>query len=931
MVQYESQGLFVGLISYPFNVDGAELYNKVLRELFKQHKTDYLRNLSDSTDDSLYQPAAYRMFGSNGLAVLSLMDEFAFGARIFNPSHVDLATETADHFQYKCVALTGSSEQFLKNRSYLLPRAKKTFLRKNKRYPFIGIIRIKVECRLLFGHGIDVTRAIKKRTEVLKKDLIIKTKGRRDESRAQLESIIVDSYDSDELLMVAFANSFRILDSYFRDIRRMEARELKGIRWGKDGDLKTKHVCTACHMSYGYDYEFSFSKFPKKNFMEWAVEDDQDTENPHERLYRVQCIVEPNPGHQAALCKDLEKGPLFPSLVPPCEKTVTGGSVVKFRIALEDIDALHKAAREPAGIQGHIRRIKLVLEARRDFGGEHPAEKELDLLNEQQQPLIKEENKQRIKKQLRLLSISKITRERALALIDILNDCGRNPLQRLYFKLLTPAVENLETILKDFNDPDPEMPLEDIQHIEGRINSEINALETAIYNRMYNKMTPNAVLEYGGGIQQFLQAFGHAFRELVRVFSPDIADRQYLIISDAVKEFSTRSHTELNINHFIYPQLFCLTTWKEASNYTLQVLDKFEQSIATPSVMTKRKAEAFDVFQKLLRSDKALFELKNLVLNSISLQRNDHIYQTFEKLIDRSFLRYTLHDYVVYHFAFQRNFELMWRVNWKTFLQTSSCYSQRGVIHRVDFIYLMLRLMMVAYREKEETRKKRIWLFLDKARTFCPDPLLIPLWAECFDKLKQITEKTYKALTLYSFQETGDTLINWSENVLVDNEKILDEKRMKVFSSHLAISIIDAFSNQNSENIDLTEVSLASREASIETIKNGIVNQSLSFMDFDEVNPATPNNVICLMSAFLRAIDELDAKPSSVLVNATPRDANGEIHFDAIKSLKGHISGVTADPIGGFMIPESENRRKFFVYRTIFYRTLWDLSYRSLP
>lgn len=919
MVQYDFKGLFLGLISYPFHLDGGDLYRQVFKKLFEQHKNEYLGKFAVQ-EENLYIPAAYRLFGSNGLAILSLIDEFAFSSRIFNSNHVSLG-KAADRYQYKCTALTGSSECLDDKILDLETLAKRTFLRSEKRYPFIGILRIKLDCWLLFGHGADTTRAVKKQVKKLTDDLAT----RLEKDLPSLETIVVDSYDCDELLVVSFADSFRKLDALFTAIRGIKAGDLKeDVRWENGEDSVIEHICVATHCSYGYDVDFFSQRKGKPSFLKWDKAADWNEKGTPR--YCVLCLIESNPGHEASLDRELKKLPFLLPLSNPPQETVTGGSVFKIWIPLEQINHLHQAVRvRNDGIQGHIRRIKLVLER-----GPHEMKEDTPVIQKHSYlgdgPMISDRTKKRILTKLTQLGISKITRERTLALVDMLNDCGNNPLQWFYCELLKPAVENLEKNLEDFLNPEASKPLEELPEIEQYLNSEINALEAAIYNRVYNKMTPNAVLEYGGGIQQFLNAFEFAYRQLVMVFCPDsrMADRQFIIISGAVKEFSTRTHTELNINHLLYPQLFCLTPWKESSNYSLQVLNEGRIKSGKGTPKTRGKMNTFHVFRALLQSSKGMYELRQLVLSRIPLPRTNPVYRQFEYFLNPEFLSYALHDFIIYHFAFQRDFDLMWRVYWKTFLQTSSNYSRRGIVRREDFIHLMLRLMMVAFRERE-TNKNRFdqnLKILDKNASLPPDPLLTPMWMECFEDLRTISEITCNALEDYNFQELGEEL------VILCETRFINRRDPASFAPYLWQKI----PKKAGARKGVSERFLNKRLGKIDKIQKKIVERTLSFSDFiDTGYPASPDHVICLFSAFLRAVDGIDVHPDTVSVHATPRKDTGDIQFKIIEKDKGGvISGVTADPIGGFLIPKPENRDKYFAYRAILYRTLWDLSYRSI-
>lgn len=153
-MKFEKEGLFIGLVKFAFHIDGKQLFDGIFSPfLTTQHKTNYLSRLTSKTQpEYLYKPRAYRMFGSHGLAILALIDDYAFCSRIFNAGHIDVQ-DNDDSVkkinQYTTVVLTGSSETFDDDKSnddYLKKRALKTFLLSDgqKKYPFIGIMRIKL-------------------------------------------------------------------------------------------------------------------------------------------------------------------------------------------------------------------------------------------------------------------------------------------------------------------------------------------------------------------------------------------------------------------------------------------------------------------------------------------------------------------------------------------------------------------------------------------------------------------------------------------------------------------------------------------------------------------------------------------------------------------------------------------------------------------
>lgn len=923
-MKFEEEGLFVGLVSFPFFIDGGAIFKNIFNVFFqKQHREEYLEKLSPGLDPALYNPAAYRMFGNHGLAILALIDDYAFCSRIFNSGHIRVDDDSQCDNMYKSIALTGFSEPFTDSESYLYERAKNTFLLPSdcnqKRYPFIGIIRIKLEYSLLNGKGSRMTTAIKKRIEELKEIVRtnIKEKALNKKTEVFLESIVVDAHDNDEMFAVAFSNSIHSLDTYLKEIRRIAVSDLDLIDF-KLPPKRIEHVCASCHMSYGYHYEFSFKRPDSGTFLHWDKE--SDSLSDQSSAYSVNCLIETKPGHRKDFCDYLNSiASDFSEKMFTFSKTVTGGSIVHFRIPLEEVETLHQlASSNSSGFRRHIRRIKLTLNDNHQHPNE-PAEKHDHCDGEVISNLLDNEFIQGIKTRLTEIGISKIVRERLLSLLDLFNDCGRNKLHLSYFRQLEPAIRNLIDLLDGFQENG-----ESLLRIENKLNEEISALETAFYNRMHNKMTPNTVLEYGGGIQQFLQAFGFAYREVVRVLSPSEAPKNYTMVTGVSKESSSRTHTELNINHIIYPQLFCVTTWKEASNFTIRLLDNSKVLTEKGNeFLPKTAITEFDVFRSFIKSKEVFAEILNLMIAQTDLMRSDAVFQMIKSILTPEAIKYSLHDYLAYHFAFCRDFELMWRYYLKIFLQTPSVYLRRGIIDKKQFVFVLLRLLLVAFREQDTMRKQHIMAFLKNQRFEPFDSSMSEIWLESFEKIESIAQNMCKNLQSYGYSNVSDNLIAYSEYQLA-------YWKSPGYASYLVQNGYDPV-NPPKTTSEAVSIILGSRIKHIDSIVTSIEDGSFDGSVFDD-SLNSPDNTISLMSAFLILIDNLDRDKGNkdIVAYTVPRNyKSGDIDYAILESILPYASNILADPIGGFVIPNHEIRKTYFAYRTLLYRSLWDLSYRS--
>ena len=920
-MRYEQEGLFIGLVSYPFYIDGKQLYTHVVEPFFRlQHRQFHLEKMTDPAisplDDCIYKPQAYRMFGTHGLAIFSLIDDFSFCSRIFNSSHIrpdqeEGASQNADNDgfpdedrkKYKAIVLTGTSETLsADDAAYLVPRAKDTFLAKTDIYPFVEIMRLKINSNLLFKKGVDLTRAIKRKASSYK--------------IGDIQSIIVDSYDNDELIIVIFSSSMGKLDSYTQRIRRMTCSCLRDTfkEWKGKTDC---HLFSAFHMSYGHHVDYSF-----KNESSLFRKPDAPSSK-----FEINCLIETKPGHRKKLIDYLRGKDSFKRLV--FHRTVTGGSIIRTCIPLSAIDDLHQMSHSEEAFKQHVRRIKLTLSDSSALRPHPSRESACPPPSAAMNNMLGEREIDDVRKKMLRLGVSKIVRERLLALLDLFNDCGRNKLQSYYFQQMEKPVRELSLMLDSFLQ---EGGARSLFEIENMLNEEITSLENAIYNRMLNNMTPNTILEYGGGIQQMLQGFNFAYQRMVELINPSSADKQYAFISGVAKESSDRSHTELNINHIIYPQLFATTGWKEASNFALSIMDSFgpssdyTSSSEAEDSLVNEVLWSFSVFNDLLFNDHEFEVIRSHLFTNLYHAYHDRVFQQLISLVQPSLIRYALCDYIVYHFAFQRNFELMWYNYFKVMLQTSSVYQRPGQIRTRPFLFILLRLMLVGLREQNEQRKERIDHFIQDSCAHPFDYLLSNVWLTCFSKTKTVAEYLLSALSSYDFPAVSERVVFLCELNLLSPDDGTSTKREK-------LRIADYLSPIKETEMTADEFISAfidRRKEKIDTLKAAFENLDIR----PELYPAqvtSPDNIVCLLHAFLLVIHDLDfdGKDHPYVHSLIRAEDTREIDLGKTKRYASVSSHILADPTGGFVIPDHAHRKKYFAYLTCLYQTLWDMSYKA--
>lgn len=947
MVDYhfEQNGLFLGFLSYPYYVDGREdIYLGVIEPFFEKHRERLNKRDSVDVETSLYNPRAYRMFGTQGLVVLSLIDDYSFCSRHFNKNHIRTLLEgrtvSEDSFKFKSIVVTGVTE-IKEGEPAINEKASDTFLRQNERYPFVGIIRLKIDHRILLGGGvknrggIKVIRAIKEKVHnVFENDKLYDVFVK--DSDVKSDYLVVDCFDNDEMTVVAFSNSVKFLIQFLGNVRNIKTditedqdKEDNIVYYDKNGILCDKHVFSYTYIGFGYDVD---KEECKTNFFE-SIGDEKDVS--------LNCLIETRPGHRDTYKHYLTNRFKYKDLIEVSEKIASGGSVLKATIKLHEIHKLEGLCKEKE-TKRDVRKMRVSLQD--PINGGEPDE----LLNHAENFKSKVVDKQLIetlKKKMKSVGISKIVRDRLLALFELYDSSKRNLIQTLYFEELSGIVDIFSTIIEDFaNNPNI-----DIKTIEGVLDGEITNMENACYDRIHNRKYAENLLEYSGGIQQHLTAFGYAYNKINTIISGGLDDKdRYTIITGADRVSSERTHLNLNINHILFPELFVTTVWKEASNKSVKFTgypydDVLKETSGFPfseegkeesDKANVRFKEILKTWQDFVKNEHSFAHIKNLILQKTDmLLNNDETFVEFKRILDQDLLLYFIKDYVVFHFAFQRDFEKMWYFSFKTLLQTTNCYHRLGKIKRVHLIYMLLRLFMVGYRLDQVNNNKKCKEFIISQRYKPFDCVLQECWLECYEKMEKIADYLYEKLCDYGFVEMSEFQITMCErNVEMLGWKGKNEKpeiECLVYSNTLLM--------QKALNLDLlitvNNKCVGNRKHIIESFEESMEKRVL----VDDENCNSLDFIICVLNSFVSEVYKMDLedKDKYYPIKSIPRDDNGEIiniweRGDAVyKELCCNMINIPCDTTGGFFLPQSKTREQYFALRTVFYRSLWNYRMKN--
>lgn len=886
MTHFEKQGLFLGLLSYPYNYDGKELYKK-LKTFFENHKNNLWKYETNSRENNItYKPAGYRMFGSQGLAILSIVDDYTFYNRHFNKNHIQSCIDCDDDLVFNTTVISGITES-QNQESYLIAKAKNTFLRENNKYHFIGIIRVKINHDFLLGKGkgVDTLRKIKR----CLCDIENKCKKKKG---ADADHIAIDCFDNDEMTIIAFSNDLLYLYNFLGEIRSINNNDIhieckEYDEENKCDRIVEKHVFGSALLCFGYDVDYD----PSNDASIISI--------------KMRCLIETKSGHRDALflylSNFLGNEDKESIKIEDISKNITGGCNIVATLPLNKIIQLEKICQRTHDQDNvflrDVRRMKVVLmdinhEDRllSQVGENHASSRNYTELR------INKDTISATKSLMKQIGISKLVRERLMALYELYNNACQNLLQQFYLQELQQSMKYFYTMIKDMKDRN-----EQISKIEETLNIEIRNMENAIYDRLHIQKQNQPPLEYSGGIQQYLTSFDYAYKYICNVFSPN--EVGYVTITGAERASSARCLFNLNINDIVFPELFITTAWKEVANFAIKLFEYPKEEFHVNKI-NKDFWSLMEIWHNFSQNEESFETLRHDIIHSDKILPNDKTCEIVMDLMKEELLMYFFKDYLVFHFAFLRNYKLLWHYFFKTMLQTSICYIKLNEVNRMQFIHVILRLFMVGLLSNDNSVRE----FINNQAIEPFDHILGDLWMKDYNKVWEIAQVIYNNLEHYGFKKMNDCFILIHEN---NNAEI-------------------PFIKNTFDYLNDSQEEINNRLVERKAVAKTMVNEFNAGVLIANSNKETKDYIICMFYAYLEALYELDKHDRPI--KSIHRDLEGKVP-EFLNDYKDNYDlngmNVLIDPTGGFFIPSSDVRENYFQLRTVLYRSLWNYRYTN--
>lgn len=868
----DSCGLVIGLVDNQSGTKSKELFEKEFsKTIFRKYK----KRIGDlKSDKYLYKPKGYHLFGDYNMAILALIDDFAFPNRVFHAGH----GYGNNNEKYALQVISGISTESKYDGSNngdnsLLKQAKSTFLNKDYKYPFIGITNYKINNGLLIGNGVEFLEMIKEHIQYLLKSNNV----------YHIDAICVDCFSNHELTIVYFSDSLQKIASFINITRALRLGNLiSPSDTIAKNSLLYKYLTKPADINANKQIEkVKDSHIFATTFSHMGYE--MSAEIPKEQL-TLRYHWDLKPGHYSDFTMAIKDNDIFQI---ENEQIIPGSEMLEFSQSetilsySKKIEALSSCPE----IKTYVRkqRIHVVFSESQIIEQSLTNEKHPELACYLTKCTFPKEALNLLRGKLDKCRVSKVLKERTLKMYETFNDGITDPLFFNYFIELKNYLQGIIDKIRLYTDDTEEsVSLEDF-HIW--LDSMIRNFEQAYYNRFHQSSRMKNIsdfnLEYNGGIQQIISAYDMTYKVIVENFvKEEEAQQNCVYVSGYERVSSDRNSLRINIFHITYPELYASTVWKEAVNFYWDSLKN-------------RKTEGLHAFN-IERNNDLLFHpdyskiLQSKVRGSEKFDPSSYAHRLLLSSINEDFIHYLLADAIVANNAYLGNYELFEYWYWTYFAQMSHFYNRKGEMDAEVFIKFLVRLLFIKRLLSAEDKSTSDYSIFDSKLSellFCH-----------LQDVRSFADILFAELgrTDFSSYAEGTAAQSISREIGIHNlDKMLDEDNKKLS--------------------DFLDKLIKDLESQRESFKQGTI------VCFDEKTNSPYAFVRSLTHSYLHTVRELALRNHSK-IKILERDDQGK----AVENPD--YASIVSDPLGGIFMCNKEVRSEYFQRRSVFYKSLWGMS-----
>jgi len=680
-------------------------------------------NFEDTDVTVLYNPITYYMFGNYDVAYISLIDNFKFSQRVFEPQ---TAAEPELFFSpHTFQSFTGVTYPTGPLKKFFYENLKKT-ADQTRKY-FTGICTLKLNNGFLIGNGKsywDLTvKKICGQIEEINKQLLSIGEGWK-----QVNFLVMQSFSWFEISLLLFTDDPYQLSNIVIQLRKICIEDLGDDRLLKDSLYESLLNKNANDPSY--DESKTKERLLKANVFAdtqsyIGLHSDlvnNDFSHPFvkafmDRNFQLKSNVEwqVKPGHMHLLMTLIQQNEFLKDSIFDFEKKFLLMGKRDYLLEYCNIDLnnnlklFHAIYHNKSQLFDHVRKIRTQIyfttpKSEAEIKDVIPFNKELSHLGVH--PRLFKETDDMLKR----LKISRQIRSKIIKIYSNFNNGIQDIILFPYFLDFSIFINDLQKlILKNPENEEDEDPDPSVAAFEEKLMEMISIFEEGFNIRILNCYQFEDIndfdLDFNSSIQQLLSVYSSVAAEIGNLFF--IENYTYgpvvqLNLKDTVSNYNSINYYA---HHLTSPEFIFATLTKEVTNF-------------------------IDFDKKRL-----LHDLQKKYFHEVVINPEDGLLYNMnsEGLID---FRYFLNDAIRFLINYSDEFDLFYYWFWTYNLQNSSLYNRSGAFNEQHFRKEMFRFMFL------------MKFFNVNAEPQCPVPdLLYNYWDRNFINVKQALDRYFEILT----------------------------------------------------------------------------------------------------------------------------------------------------------------------------------------
>jgi len=686
------------------------------KDIEKNYFEDYKGKI-DSKEIYLYKPLKFYMLGDYDVCYITLINNFKFSHRLFEPKDkTDNTVYNAHSFQsYSGFALNESD------------KLKEIFSSTDSTY-FVGVINLKLNNGLLIGNGLKYIESV---YNYLKTEL------------AEIPFLLTQTFSWFDLSLVVFIDDPKELAAILAKLRFATFKDLKNTNDLKNSlyhsiikekkAIKNTSLFADTHTYFGFNeklisikglsntYIKGFEKHIKKNNIELETE--------------IEWQVKP--GHILDLEEILKSHSYLKKYFSFDERKISLG---KCDFLLQEISTeilanfhliryIHR--KQDCNLFLHIRKVRtyVFLNGNNIKSNQVILKKDVFCWDKELDKLaVKSKDFHEIDKKLKTLKISRQVRIKILKIFSNYNNGIQDPIQFPYFLDFTIFIKNLINLINEEYFISNSQ-VNSIRELEIVLNEHIKVFQEGYNVRFLNGYQFENIsdfdLDFNSSIQQLLTSYGTLVYEYGKLFYKEKTNLYGPLIQlNNIDTNSNYRSINYSIHHLTSPEFVFSTLLKEILNH-------------------------LKIDNKQLKNELEVLYLNlNTFLEVVNESYLDDMWEN--QLIDFDYL---IIDSIRFITTFNCDFSLFEHWFWSYNFQNPSLFDTSGMFNEDHLRKEMLRIMLI---------KK---MFNVHYELNSPIPELYTYWDRHYSKINKISEDIVNAVEQFEFAKIINAIVlNYLDN-----------------------------------------------------------------------------------------------------------------------------------------------------------------------